>query len=731
MTRHSKRPERQARHPLRRRGGSAARVATAPVLSDHYLIGWLHEQGRPLCADEIVAALHVTERAGLDSLLAELVAAGRVVRNRRGAFGLPERMDLIHGRVHASAEGHGHVVPDEGEPWLYLSPREMRQVMHGDRILCSITGLDRRGRPTAQIVEVLERAVSKVVGRYLERGGVAFVVPDDPRLGFDVVLPGTAAPRPSPGQIVVARIVEPPQDGAPPVGVLERVLGEAGTPGMAAEIAIHSHDLPYEWPPEVLSEIAGLPDDPGPADLAGREDLQALPLVTIDGPEARDFDDAVYCAPAGSGWRLIVAIADVAYYVRPGSALDAAARRRGTSVYFPNRVLPMLPEVLSNGLCSLKPERPRLALVCDMQIDRHGEVEASRFYRAVIRSHARLTYQDVERFIAVPETGQGRAADGGDKVGASLSAFHRLWQAFDRQRRRRGGLDFDTREAKILFAEDGEVADVVVAERLIAHRMIEEAMITANVCAARTLLAAEIPALYRVHHPPPPVKLETLVPFLRAQGLKPGWQKTPAPADFAALADVVRDRPNHQLVHAMLLRAQALAVYLPQNEGHFGLALDAYCHFTSPIRRYPDLLVHRALLQHIGGRAAGVVSAEGLGDLAEHCSFTERRAEEAERQVKQRLLCVYLKGRVGEVFSGMVSGVAGFGLFVELAEPPASGLVHISTLPGDYYHFDPLAQHLKGERRGRVYRLGDAVRVRLAAVRLEDDKIDLELLEPV
>ncbi|GAB4193587.1 MAG: ribonuclease R [Wenzhouxiangellaceae bacterium] len=677
---------------------------------------------------DIAAALglETRQRQGLNRTLSQLAASGHLVRNRKGVWGLSDRMDLMMARVHAHPDGHGHAVPEANSDWLYLPPREMRQVMHGDRVMCCIASVDRRGRPSGQIVEVLERAVDFVVGRYLEQRGMGLVIPDDPRLHHDVRVKPLTGVEPEPGQVVVARIIEQPGAKTPPVGEISEILGNAGAPGMATEIAIRSYGLPYEWPEEVERAAAALPKSVPQAAVEGRKDYRDLPLVTIDGADARDFDDAVYCVRRGKGWRLLVAIADVSAYVHKDDVLDRAARQRGTSTYFPNKVVPMLPEALSNELCSLKPNVDRLAMVCDLSIDGNGRVTRARFAEAVIRSHARLTYQQVQEYL---DTGEGNVPGYGRMVCRSLDDFHALWQALDDRRRGRGAVDFDSQEVKILFDNRGEVGDIITSQRLTSHRMIEEAMITANVAAASYLERRRIPCLYRVHHPPPLEKLEDLMLFLRAQGLRIGWHGQPDPEDFAAIMEQVADRPSKQLVQTMLLRSQSLATYRPKNEGHFGLALEAYCHFTSPIRRYPDLLVHRALKHALrGGKTVGYpYSREVMEDLAEHCSFTERRAEEASRDVIQRLQCVYLQAHIGEVFTGIIGGVTGFGMFVELDRVHISGLVHISALPGDYYHFDPVHQRLTGERRGRSFSLAQKVRVKVMAVRVDERKIDLEL----
>jgi ribonuclease R len=694
----------------------------------HDVLAILRREGHPLSENDLATALKSKggDRQTLNKALYQMAAAGHLVRNRKGVWGLPERMDIFPARINAHPDGHGNAVPDSKGEWLYLPPREMRQVMHGDRVLCCVASVDRRGRASGQIVEVLERAVEHVVGRYLEQRGVGIVIPDDPRLHHDVMVNLPEHLKPEPGQVVVAKILEQPASNTRPVGEVTEILGNAGAPGMATEIAIRSYGLPHEWPGPAIAAAKALPTEVSEASKVDRKDLRALPLVTIDGADARDFDDAVYCLRRKQGWRLVVAIADVAAYVMKNDELDRSALQRGTSTYFPNKVVPMLPEELSNELCSLKPEVDRLAMVCDMSFSDEGKITRVRFYEAVIHSHARLTYNQVQEYL---DTQDGTVPGYGKDVCKSIDDFHQLWQVLDQRRRNRGAIDFESFEVKILFNSDGEVGDIVARERLDTHRMIEEAMIAANVEAARFLQRRKIPALYRVHDAPPMSKLDDLVQFLLAQGLRISWKEQPEPQDFAKIMEAVAERPNKPLVQAMLLRSQSLAAYREENEGHFGLALDAYAHFTSPIRRYPDLLVHRALKHAIRGgkRRDYQYSAEEMERLAEHCSFTERRAEEASRDVIQRLQCVYLQAHIGEVFTAMVTGVTGFGMFVELDQVRVSGLVHISTLPGDYYHYDPLHQRMTGERRGRSYSLAQRVRVKVMAVRVDERKIDLEL----
>jgi ribonuclease R len=703
--------------------------AVAPERDE--IIEMLEKRGRPLQRKDIIKALKVESddsREILRRRLRAMVRDGQLIQTRRNAFGLPARMDLVKGRISAHRDGFGFVIPDDGGSDLYISSREMRKVLHGDRVLAGVTGTDRQGRREGMIAEVLERANDSIVGRYVEENGIALVVPDDPRINQDVMIPLKDSAGARPGQVVVAAIVNEPTERQPPVGKITEILGQSGAPGMATEIAIRSHGLPYEWPDgvEAAAEAFG---DSVPEDMkAGRKDLRDLPLVTIDGADARDFDDAVFARKQKKGWRLIVAIAEVSSYVKPGSLLDAEATHRSTSVYFPSRVIPMLPEALSNGLCSLKPAVDRLCLACEMTISNNGTVQRSRFVAAVMNSSARLTYDQVAEYY---ESGVLKHHDELAEVKSNLDDLHSLYRALKSARLKRGAIDFETTEYGFQFDQRGAVAGLVSQERNDAHKLIEECMILANVEAARFLISHKLPAPYRVHASPPEGKLEALSEFLRGQGIRVPWRDNPEPKDFEVVVKEAKGRPDEHLIMAVLLRSQSLAAYQTANEGHFGLALDAYAHFTSPIRRYPDLLVHRAIhhLLERGKTTDYPYSSEAMSELCARCSHNSRRAEDAERDVIDRLKCAYLETRIGEEFEGMVSGVTSFGLFVELDYGRINGLVHVTGLPNDYYHFDPVAHRMKGERRGQVFQLSDRVKVRVVAVNLDERKIDFELVE--
>lgn len=700
-----------------------------PIPSREFIMQLLEDQGMPLNLQQVAETLDLHEEDDLEALRRRMRAMerdGQVIRNRRGGYGLVSKMDLVRGRVIGHRDGFGFLVPDEGGDDLFLSHRDMRSVMHGDRAVASVRGVDRRGRREGAIVEVLERANPQVVGRLFVEAGVGFVVPDNRRINHEVLVPPEHRYGATHGQMVMVQILEHPAAHRQAIGRVVEILGDHMAPGMEIDIAIRAHGLREEWSPLVEAEIDEFTDVvPEPA-KRGREDLRGLPLVTIDGEDARDFDDAVWCEPHGSGWKLIVAIADVSHYVSPGTALDAEARERGNSVYFPERVIPMLPEILSNGLCSLNPEVDRLCMACEMIIDGDGEIGSYRFLEGVLRSHARLTYNQVAAIVVDrdPELRERFA----DRV-PQLENLHQLFKCLLVTRERRGAIDFDTTETRIVFGAERKIERIVPVERNDAHRLIEECMLAANVCTADFLLEARIAALYRVHAGPTQEKLTALREFLSEIGLDLPGGDEPSARDYGRLLNSVRERPDRHLIQTVMLRSLSQAVYSPDNIGHFGLAYESYTHFTSPIRRYPDLLVHRAIRHVLSGAPAArfAYTKEDMVLLGEHCSMTERRADEATRDATDWLKTEYMLDKVGEEFEGVITGVTNFGLFVELNDIYVEGLVHVTALDNDYYHYDPAHHRLAGERTGTTYRLADPLKVRVAQVNLDERKVDFEL----
>ena len=696
-----------------------------PLPSREYVLQVLADEGVPVSFDRLVTLLDIAafEIESFQRRLGAMQRDGQLMQNRAGDFLIPDKADLVRGQVEGHADGYGFLVPDDGSPDLFLGPHEMQKALHRDRVLARVVGVDRRGRREGKIVEVLERANSRVVGRVFDEHGVLFVVAENKRINQDILIAPGTKPRPKAGQVVVVEIIEQPSKHVQPIGKIVEALGNYADPGMEIEIALRKHELPFEFSKEALGETRRLPAEVRKSDAKGREDIRHLPLVTIDGETAKDFDDAVYCEKQGKGFRLVVAIADVSHYVKAGGGLDRDSMERGNSVYFPRRVIPMLPEKLSNGLCSINPEVDRLVMVCDMAIAASGQIQRFRFYPSVMHSHARLTYTEVA--AALYEPGSEAQARLGSLL-PHLRNLDALYRVLAKARAKRGAIDFETVETQMIFDDNGKIARIAPYERNDAHRIIEECMLAANVCASDFLKEHRHPALYRVHEGPTPEKLAKLREFLKEFGLGLGGGDEPHASDYAKLLAKLDGRPDKQLLQTVMLRSLQQAVYSPENVGHFGLAYESYTHFTSPIRRYPDLLIHRAIKAVLAHDAYKPGDWEAIGL---HCSMTERRADDATRDVESWLKCFYMQDRVGETFAGSVSAVVPFGIFVALDDVFIEGLVHISELGSDYFHFDAAGHVLVGERTGRRYRLADRVRVQLVRVDLGTSKIDFRLAD--
>ena len=701
-----------------------------PIPSRELILAALEHAGKTLSRSEIANLFKLESEDDLEALRRRLRAMerdGQVLYNRGQQYCLVNNKDLIVGRIIGHPDGFGFLRPDDGSDDLYLSPREMNPLLHNDRAMLRVAGIDKKGRREGAVVEILERNTHQIVGRLYEEDGFTYVVPDNKNIAQTLLVEADGVGDALHGQIVVAEVTEQPTKLHQPIGRIIDVLGDHLAPGMEIEMAIRSYELPNVWPTELLEEIKSLSAEVPESAKEGRVDLRSTPLVTIDGEDARDFDDAVYCKKTPKGWKLLVAIADVSHYVQVETELDKEAKNRSTSVYFPEQVIPMLPEILSNGLCSLNPHVDRLCMVCELFIDEEGSVSRSRFYDAVMRSHARLTYTEVAKILV---DGDETLADNYEAVLPHLRELHALYKVMRISREKRGAMDFDTQETRIMFGADRKIEKIVPVVRNDAHKLIEEFMITANSAAAKYLNAKKIPKLLRIHEGPSSDKLLNLKTFLGELGLKFGGGVSPTPLDYMHLVDSVKDRPDAHLIQTVLLRSMSQAVYSPDLKGHFGLALEAYAHFTSPIRRYPDLLVHRAIRHCLAGKPPEtfVYGMPEMIMLGEHCSANERRADDATRDVVSWLKCEYMMDKIGEEFSGIISAVTSFGFFVELADIYVEGLVHISNLGQDYFHFDPTSHQLKGERTNTNYRLGDTVNIRVVRVDLDEKKMDFELI---
>jgi ribonuclease R len=727
-----------------------------PIASREFILELLDNAVGPLTREQLATALSIDgdeQHEALRRRLRAMERDGQVHVNRKQAYACVSKLDLIRGRIQAHKDGFGFLIPADGGDDIYLPYRQMRKVFDGDEALVRLAPPSVRGRRDGSVVEVIARNTRQIVGRYFNEQGVGFVKPDNPRVTQDILVAPENTSGAKNNQFVMVEITEYPTSRSPAMGRVLEVLGDHMAPGMEIDVAIRAHNLPHEWPEAVSAEAAKLPTEVDDKDKACRVDLRLLPFVTIDGEDARDFDDAVYCEPKkAGGWKLYVAIADVSHYVALGSALDQEAEVRSTSVYFPDFVLPMLPEALSNGLCSLNPHVDRLAMVCEMGISTSGRISSYQFYEGVIHSHARLTYTKVGCMIAKP-TGDGvidqERANLRQQYAAvvdDVDQLYALYHVLRQLREQRGAIDFDTTETRILFDEKRKIERIVPVTRNDAHKLIEECMLCANVCAAKFIEAHNLDGLYRVHEGPKEQKLENLKTFLGELGLGLGAKGKPEPSHYQRLVSSIADRPDAKVIQTVMLRSLSQAMYQPDNHGHFGLAYSAYTHFTSPIRRYPDLLTHRAIryvirsrkpsdyVQRVSGAkviAKQTIYPYDLKDmvrLGEHTSMAERRADDATRDVVGWLKCEYLQDHIGDTFQGIITAVTNFGVFVELLDVYVEGLIHITSLPSDYYRYEEAHHRLIGERTRQIFALGDELSVQVASVKLDERKVDFELV---
>ena len=708
-----------------------------PIPSREFILQIIREQNSPMSREEIFAALGISEGEQQEAMRRRLRAMendGQLVFTKRKCYALPEKLDLLKGMVIGHREGFGFLQVEGKKEDFFIPNVQMQKVMHGDYVLAQPNGVDRKGRPEVRIVRVLEASKKQIVGRFFLEQGIGYVVPDDSRITRDILIPDNARLGARMGQVVVVELHPRTVPFFQPIGKITEILGENMAKGMEVEIAIRKHDIPHVFPSAVEKQLKKWAEDVPEEAKHGRVDLRDLPLVTIDGEDARDFDDAVFCQKQGKGWKLWVAIADVSYYVRPKSALDTEAYNRGNSVYFPNRVVPMLPEKLSNGLCSLNPQVDRLCMVCEITLSAKGKMTDYRFYEAVMNSHARLTYNKVAKILEKDTALCERYAS----LVPHLQDLHDMYQALVKARQQRGAIEFETIESKFIFNALGRIERIEPVVRNDAHKIIEECMILANIASANFMEKHQEPALYRIHAVPSEEKLTAFRSFLAECGLSLSGGSKPTPTDYAQLLEQIKQRPDHELIQTMLLRSMSQAVYSADNIGHFGLALEEYAHFTSPIRRYPDLTLHRGIKYLLAKQKGSKRKTTDTGGyhykldemdvFGAHCSSTERRADDATREVADWLKCEYMQDHVGEVFDGVISSVTGFGFFVRLNDLFIDGLVHISGLANDYYLFDMPKQRLIGENSGMIFRLGDAVKVRVEAVSLEQKQIDFSLI---
>ena len=708
-----------------------------PVPSREFILQIIRKQNSPMSKEEIFKTLAIVNEEQQEAMRRRLRAMendGQLVFTKRKCYALPEKLDLLKGMVIGHREGFGFLQVEGKKEDFFIPNVQMQKVMHGDYVLAQANGFDRKGRPEVRIVRVLEANKKQIVGHFFLEQGIGYVVPDDSRITRDILIPDNARLGARMGQVVVVELHPRTAPFFQPIGKIIEVLGDNMAKGMEVEIAIRKHDIPHSFPSAVEKQLKKWAEDVPEEAKRGRVDLRGLPLVTIDGEDARDFDDAVFCQKQGKGWKLWVAIADVSYYVRPKSALDTEAYNRGNSVYFPNRVVPMLPEKLSNGLCSLNPQVDRLCMVCEMTISAKGKMTDYQFYEAVMNSHARLTYNKVAKILEKDTALCERYAS----LVPHLQDLHDMYQALVKARQQRGAIEFETIESKFIFNALGRIERIEPVVRNDAHKIIEECMILANIASANFMEKHQEPALYRIHAVPGEEKLTAFRSFLAECGLSLSGGNKPTPTDYAQLLEQIKQRPDHELIQTMLLRSMSQAVYSADNIGHFGLALEEYAHFTSPIRRYPDLTLHRGIKYLLAKQKGSKRKTTDTGGyhypleemdvFGAHCSSTERRADDATREVADWLKCEYMQDHVGEEFDGVISSVTGFGFFVRLNDLFIDGLVHISGLANDYYLFDMPKQRLIGENSGMIFRLGDAVKVRVEAVSLEQKQIDFSLI---
>ncbi|MFC5540892.1 ribonuclease R [Ureibacillus sp. FSL K6-3587] len=695
------------------------------------------EDYKPLKVDELEEVLGIETADEFKELVKALVRMedqGYIVRSRSNRYGLPERMNLLRGKFIGHSKGFGFVTPEEeGLDDIFIPPHEVNGALNGDIVLVRVLKESSGEKREGTIIKVVERSKTTFVGTYQANRGFGFVVPDDKRLNMDIFVAKEDSLGAVDGHKVVVEVTNWPSEIKSATGVIIKILGHKNDPGVDILSIIYQHDIPPEFPEEVLKEAAKVPDVIAEEDLVGRRDLRNETIVTIDGADAKDLDDAVTVTKNEDGtYKLGVHIADVSYYVKEGSLLDKEAYKRGTSVYLADRVIPMIPHRLSNGICSLNPQVDRLTISCEMIIDQNGNVIEHEIFPSVIRTTERMTYSDVYKIL---EEENEALIERYKPLVPMFKEMKELALILRKKRMNRGAIDFDFEEAKIVVNEEGWPIDVVLRERTIAERIIEEFMLCANETVAEHFHWMEVPFLYRIHEDPKPEKLQRFFEFITNFGLiVKGTGNSVHPKALQEILESIKGLPEEPVISTMLLRSLQQARYYPESIGHFGLSTDFYTHFTSPIRRYPDLIVHRLIRTYL---FEGDVSkqtifkwAQVMDEIADHTSECERRAVDAERDVESLKKAQYMSDKIGEEFVGIVSSVTNFGIFVELPNT-IEGLVHITNLTDDYYHFDERQMIMVGEYTGRIFRIGDEVKVRVANVNLDESSIDFEIVDMV
>ncbi|MFK8012837.1 MAG: ribonuclease R [Marinicellaceae bacterium] len=701
-----------------------------PIPSRQALLAFLTSQDKILSVHKIADKIGVTNEMQLEGLrrrLNAMINDGSLFINRKKGYGVRDKTDLIKGIVQAHADGFGFLVSSELEQDSFILPREMRKVMDGDTVLANIQSGRRKNKEEAYIVEVLERAHKTLVGKFFNKNGQGIVEPDNTAID-DIIIPSGSEATANDGDFVTVLINEYPNRHRPAIGEVIAILGQKLNSRLAMELTMAAQKLPHEWPEDFDRVVSYIPSQVADEDLTEDvKDIRHLPLVTIDGEDARDFDDAVYAEKNDKGWRLIVAIADVSKYVPPNSELDKEAFKRGTSVYFPGKVIPMLPLELSNGICSLNPHVDRMCMVCDMQINASGQIQSYNFYRGVMHSHARITYNQCWSYLD-----KGTKQDKWQNdVTTSLDTMNALYKAMSVEKAKRGAITFNSTDVHISINAEGQVSSITPYSRNDAHKLIEAFMIAANISAAKFVSKHKVPAAYRVHDTPPLQKISDLKSFLQSLGIKPNFSDPVAPKDFENIIQQIQGREDVNLIESVLLRSQSLAAYEAENGGHFGLALEYYAHFTSPIRRYPDLMIHRAIEYIVKKNKPKkyIYSPQKAVDMCIQCSHNERRAETASRDVDARLKCMFMEQFIGDEMEGIISGVTHFGVFVTLNNIMVDGLIHVTSLPNDYYRHESIQHKLVGERGGSVFQLADKIKIKVASVSIDQRKIDFDFVE--